>query len=96
MNLSTKWKDSQTQRTDLRLPRGRRGREEKDWESGISKCKPVYIGRINNKVLLYTTGNYIQYPVIKQYGKKDEKEYIYVCVCVYIYIYTPPNIYMYN
>ena len=39
--------------------------------------------RISNKVLLYITGNYIQYPVINHNGK----EYIYVCVCVYIYIY---------
>ena len=35
-----------------------------DWEFGISKCKLIYIGWINNKVLLYNTGNYIQYPVI--------------------------------
>ena len=35
----------------------------KDWEFGISRCKLVYIGWIN-KVLLYSTGNYIQYPVI--------------------------------
>ena len=43
-----------------------------------------------DKVLLYSTGNYIQYPVINDNGKEDEKEcvYVYVCVCVYIYIYT--------
>ena len=35
---------------------------------------------INNKVLLYSTGNYIQYPVINLYGK----EHIYMCVCVCI------------
>jgi len=35
-----------------------------DWEFGISKCKLLYSERINNKVLLYSTGNYIQYPVI--------------------------------
>ena len=32
----------------------------------------------NNKVLLNSTGNYIQYPVINQNGKEYEKEYIYV------------------
>ena len=36
----------------------------KDWECGISRCKLLYIGWINNKVLLYSTGDYIQYPVI--------------------------------
>ena len=50
----------------------------KDWEAGISRCKLVYIGWINNKVLLYSTGNYIQYPVINHNGKEYEKEYIYV------------------
>ena len=33
---------------------------------------------INNKVLLYSTGNYIQYLVINHNGKEYEKEYIYV------------------
>ena len=28
----------------------------------------IYIGRINNKVLLYSTGNYIQYAVINPNG----------------------------
>ena len=35
------------------------------WEFGISRCKLLYIEWINNKVLLYSTGNYIQYPIIK-------------------------------
>ena len=35
----------------------------KDGEFGISRCKLVYVGWIN-KVLLYSTRNYIQYPVI--------------------------------
>ena len=49
----------------------------KDWEFGISRCKLVYIGWINSKVILYSTGNYyIQYPVINHNGKEYEKEYI--------------------
>ena len=51
-----------------------------DWEFGISRCKVVYIEWINNKVLLYSTGNYIQYPVINHNGKEYEKE------CIYIYM----------
>ena len=36
---------------------------------------------LDKKVLLYSTGNYIQYPVINHNGKEYKKEF-------YIYIYT--------
>ena len=62
--------------------RGQSGRGL-DWELGISRCKLVYIEWINHKVLLYSTGNYIQYPVISHNRKEFEKE----CVYIYIYIY---------
>ena len=68
--------DSETWRTDLCLPRW--GGGGKDWEFGISRCKLLYIGWINSKVLLYSTGNYIQYPVINHNGKEYEKECIYM------------------
>ena len=35
--------------------------------------------RISNKVLLYSTGNYIQHPVTNYYGKEYEEECIYTC-----------------
>ena len=41
-----------------------------DWEFGISRYKLVSIGWINNKVLLYSTGNYIQHPMINYNGKE--------------------------
>ena len=47
-----------------------------DWEFGISRYKLLYIEWINNKVLLYSAGNYIQYPIIKHNGKESEKEYL--------------------
>ena len=53
------------------------GGEGKDGEFGISRCKLLYIGWIN-KVLLYSTENYIQYPVINHNRKEYEKEYIYM------------------
>ena len=57
-----------------------------DWEFGISRCKVLYTGWINNKV--YSTGNYIQCPVIYHDGKEYEKEYTYIHVYIYIlYIY---------
>ena len=51
-----------------------------------NRCKLLYIAWMNNKVLLCSTGNYIQYMVINHNEKEYEKQ------CVYIYIY----IYMYN
>ena len=77
MNLSTNQKQTHRQRTDLWLPRGR-GRGGKDWECGVSRCKLLYIGWINNKVLLYSAGNHIQYPVINHNGKEYKKKN--VCV----------------
>ena len=50
----------------------------KDWEFGVSRCKLLYMGWINNQVLLYSTGNYSQHPEINHNGKEYEKEYIYV------------------
>ena len=48
--------------------------EGKDWEFAVSRCKLLQIECINNKVLFYSTGNYIQRPVINHKG-------------IYIYIY---------
>ena len=49
------------------------GGGEKDWGGGINRRKLLYIGQIN-KVLLHSTGDYIQYSVINHNGK----EYVYV------------------
>ena len=70
MTLSTKQKQTYKHRKQASGCQ-RRGM---DWEFGINRCKQLYIGRIDNKVLLYSTGNYIQYPVTNGNGK----EYIYV------------------
>ena len=41
-----------------------------DREFGVSRCRVLYIILwIDNKVLLWSTGNYIQYPVINHNGK---------------------------
>ena len=51
------------------------------WEAGISRCQLLYLGCINNKVLMYSTGSYIQYPMINHDGKEFKKkmnEYIYI------------------
>ena len=79
MNLPTKQKQTHRHRKQTS---GCQGGGRDGWEFGVSRCKLVYIEQINNKALLYSTGNYIQYPVINHNGKEYEKEYIYI----YIYI----------
>ena len=61
------------------VAKGEEDRERMDWEFGVSRCKPLHIEWINKKVLLYSTGNYIQYPVINHNGK-ESKESIYMYV----------------
>ena len=53
----------------LVVAKGMEGGGWMDGESGVSRCKPVYIEWINDKVLLYRTENYIQYSVINHNGK---------------------------
>ena len=70
---------------------------ETKWEFGISRCKLLHwmdiyielmsIEWINSKVLLYNTGNHIQYPVINHNGKKIQKR-MYMCIYIYICMYV--------
>ena len=71
MNLPTKHTDIENR---LVVAKGEGVEGGKDWEFGISRCKLLYIEWINNKDLLYSTGSYIQYPVINHNGKESEKE----------------------
>ena len=50
----------------------------------IIRCKLLYREWIDNKVLLCSTRNYIQYPAINHNVKEYEKE----CIYIYIYIYV--------
>ena len=71
-------KQTQRHRESL-LSRGRGEGKGRTWESVISSCRLWHIGWINNKVLLYSSGNSIQYPVINHHGKKKYKE-----ECMYV------------
>ena len=65
------------------------GGREIDWDISIRRYKLLYRGWIKNKAILYSMGDYIQYPVIKHNTKEYEKEYKkYIYLCIYIYIYT--------
>ena len=79
MNLYTK----QDIENRLVVAKGKGVGGRMEWEVGVSRCKLLYIGWINNKVLLYSTKKYIQYPMINHNGKEYfKKEYIYI----YIYV----------
>ena len=47
-----------------------------NWESGTRRCNLLYIEWINNKVLCYSIGNYIQYPIINHNGKKNPRIFL--------------------
>ena len=71
MNLATKQKQTHRhgeQTCDLKqgVWEGRR----MDWDFGVGRCKLLHIEWINNKVLLYSTGNEIQSPWINHHGKQ--------------------------
>ena len=71
MNLSTRQKQTHRHREQTGGCQRAGGWGGKDWEFGINRGKLLYIGWINNKVLLYSTGKYIQYPVTNH----NRKEY---------------------
>ena len=79
MNISTKQKQTHRHREQTCGCPGRGAEGVVNWEFGISKWKLLHIEWINNMVLMYSTGNYIQYPVIN-YNEKEYKE-----ECIYIF-----------
>ena len=77
LNLSTKQKQTPRCRDQTCGCRG----GGMDWEFGIGRRKLLHLEWINNKVPLYTTGNYIQSPGINQNGKKYRKRmYIFTII----------------
>ena len=53
-------------------------------EVGVSRWKLLYTEWISNKILLYSTENYIQYPMINHNGKN-----IFKIMCIYACITEP-------
>ena len=51
-----------------------------EWEFGVSRYKLLYIEWIHNKVLLYSTENYIPYTVINHNGKEYKNKNVYICI----------------
>ena len=61
------------------VAKGEEGRGGMYWEFGVSRCKLLHIEWINNKILLYSTENYIQCRMIKHNGKEYIKK-DYICI----------------
>ena len=79
MNSSTRQKQTHWHREQTCDRQGGGGWGGMEWEVGISRCKLICMEWINNKVLLYNTGNCIQYPMINHNGRDYKKSmYIYV------------------
>jgi len=72
-------RDSQTQKTNIWLPKGKRGWGGINCEAGINTYTQLCIKQTTNNDLLYSTGNYTQYCITIYKGK-----YIYT----HIYIHT--------
>ena len=72
--------ESQTQKTNLWLPKEKGVGGGINQEFGISRYKLLYIKQINNNVLLYSTRNSTQYSVMTYMGKESKTEWLYVYV----------------
>jgi len=71
MNISKKKNQSRFTDPQNRLVDAKgRGRRGPDWEFGVSRCKLLHSKWINNRVLSYSTENYIQPSGIKNNGKE--------------------------
>ena len=78
MNISMKQKQIHRHREQTCGCQGRGWVREGQWEFGISRGKLVYREWIN-KVLLFSTGNYIHYSEINHNGKNIKKNvYIHI------------------
>ena len=78
MNRSTRQEQSRGHRKQSCSCQGGGGWGWVEWEIQVSRCELLYTEWIN-KVLLYSTENYIPYPMINHNGKEYKNVYI-ICV----------------
>ena len=83
INISTRQRQTDWQRTDLWLPSG--------WGAGKGRSAGLGLAEANYYIWMEkqqspAIGNYVQYPATNHNGK-DMKTNIYGCVCVCVYIY---------
>ena len=78
MNLSMKQTQTDGHRQQTGGSQGGRAWGRMELETGVSRYQLLFMEWINNKVLLYSTQNYIQYPMINQ----KEKNFFNVHTCI--------------
>ena len=59
------------------VAKGEREGGRMNLEFGINRCKLLYVEWIKTNVLLYSTGDYISYPVIN-HNEKNMKNNVYM------------------
>ena len=74
MNLSTKQKQTHRHREQTCFCQGEGEWGREGLGVWVSRCKLLHLEWINNKVLFYSIGNYIQSPGINHNGKEYKKE----------------------
>ena len=79
MNLSMNQNDRHREQICGCQEGRKKGRRGNDWEFWVRRCKLLHLEWINNKVLLYSTGNYIK-SGINHNGKEHLKK---ECMSVY-------------
>ena len=80
INLSMKQKQNHGHREQAGSCQGEEAGGGKEWEVGVSRYDLLYIECINNKVLQYSTENYMKYPMIRHNGKEHLKNNIYIYI----------------
>ena len=77
MNLPTKQKQTHRHREQTC---GCQGRGGGGWIGSLGLVDANYYLWMDNKVLLHSTGNYIQCPGINHNRKEYKKECVYICI----------------
>ena len=83
MKLSTKQKQIQGHREQTC---GCQGGGEREWKLGVGRHKLLHLEWISNKVLLYSTGNYIQFPGT-DHDEDNIKQYVF-CIILHTHTHT--------
>ena len=62
------------------VAKGEAGREREGLGLCTGKYALLHLEWINNKVLMYSIGNYTQYPGVSHNGKEDKERNVYMCI----------------
>ena len=73
MNLAIEQRQTHRHGERIVVAKGQRRSSGMDWEFGVGRCKLLHLENINNKVLLNSTGDYIQCSGIDHDGKNIKK-----------------------